>query len=72
MVEFCRHEDLRYWAFREWRQRLNKQSGAKLVKLDTRKISSDDIYSVPIEIRKLYEASKVLKEKGHADHGFLP
>lgn len=51
MAEFCRHEDISYWTFREWKQRLSKQSETKLVKLDTRKIPSADNSSAPIEIR---------------------
>jgi hypothetical protein len=51
MAEFCRHEDISYWTFREWKKRLESQAESRLVKLNTVKMKScADSTASPLQI----------------------
>lgn len=50
MAEFCRHEDLSYWTFRDWKKRFSKQSESKLVKLNPEKLKTKTSPNMPLQI----------------------
>jgi len=50
MAEFCRHEDLSYWTFRQWRKRLTNKPESNLIKLDPIKLQPNEAESQPLKI----------------------